>query len=149
MTMPETTQSDLVERLEAWSDNDAEYGHHARSQALAQAAAEIKKLVATLAKVRRSALSLTETQRQIYDHYQAASKINAEAVGTLDSERAANALLTEENDRLRAHCEAMSNALEAIKGEVERTNGNLVHLRRCVSVQCKAGLAAYRKEGGA
>ncbi|GEM_PF-5935634 len=44
MTMPETTQSDLVEQLEAWSDNDAEYGHHERSKALAQAAAEITRL---------------------------------------------------------------------------------------------------------
>lgn len=46
MTMPETTQSDIVEQLEAWSDNDAEYGRHERSQALAQAAAEITRLCA-------------------------------------------------------------------------------------------------------
>lgn len=66
-----------------------------------EAADEIERLNATLEKVRRSALTLTETQRQIYDHYQKASTINKEAVSTLDSERECNALLTAEIDRLR------------------------------------------------
>ncbi len=77
----------------------------------AEAAAEIQKLNATLEKVRRSALTLTETQRQIYDHYQAASKINREAVGTLDSERECNALLTAEVEALRGHADAMAEVL--------------------------------------
>ena len=66
-----------------------------------EAADEIERLNATLEKVRRSALTITEAQRQIYDHYQSSSKINREAVGTLDSERECNALLTAEVETLR------------------------------------------------
>lgn len=92
---------DLIARLRDASAKWKDAHLNVASPLFGEAADEIEKLNATLEKVRRSALTLTETQRQIYDHYQAASKINREAVGTLDSERECNALLTAEIDRLR------------------------------------------------
>ncbi|MDR6511430.1 nicotinamide riboside kinase [Novosphingobium capsulatum] len=74
--------------------------------ALQSARAEIERLRETVRRVQASAKTLDATQSQIYDHYRKASVINVEAVATLDSERAANAILTNEIERLREALES-------------------------------------------
>jgi len=69
---------------------------------LAEARAEIECQKATVKRVQAAAKTLETTRCEVYNHYVNASKINTEAVATLDSERAANAMLTEGNDTLRA-----------------------------------------------
>lgn len=73
--------------------------------------AENAELRDTVRRVQSSARTLTATQKEIYDHYQKASKINTEAVATLDSEREANAILTAENAELQRKLDEAVNML--------------------------------------
>lgn len=76
--------------------------------------AEIARLTETVRRVQASARTLDATQKQIYDSYAKSTAINQEAVATLDSERAANAILTEENAALRAEVAELVGAFSKI-----------------------------------
>lgn len=55
-------QSDIVEELEAWSDSDGEYGHHAQSQCLAKAATEITALRDRVARLEGELASIRDQE---------------------------------------------------------------------------------------
>lgn len=83
--------------------------------------AEIARLNETVRRVQASARTLDACQKQISDTYVTNSAINREAVATLDSERAANAILTEENTDLREQVAEL--VKEKATGHFERTPG--------------------------
>ncbi|TCM21458.1 hypothetical protein EDF56_101122 [Novosphingobium sp. PhB165] len=134
MTMPETTQSDLVEQLEAWSDIDAEYGHHERSQALAQAAAEITRLRADSERLRtienqidggrfnewptatfagQLRMQSRDSLDPEYSQFMAATATHLGILsGQCDAQREIAERAKENAARLRAQCEAMAAAME-------------------------------------
>jgi len=69
---------------------------------------ENEALKETVHRVQAASRTLNSTNSEIYSGYVRASKINSEAVATLDSERAANAILTEENEALKAEVERLT-----------------------------------------
>lgn len=131
MTMPETTQSDLVEReeMQVSAREHSDVSEHVLREAIKLARERGGQTIPV------SDYDILRARDTIADEQSEVTRLTAELHAA-----------KEEAARLRGRCEAMSRALEMIKGEVGRTNGNLVHLRRCVGVQCKAGLAAYRTE---
>jgi len=91
---------------------------HAVSLArIEQLEAENEAMKETVRRVQASARTLDASQREIYDHYVKVSVVNTEAVATLDSERDANALLTERIEQLeRELAEARAECAEWQKG---------------------------------
>lgn len=84
-----------------------------RIQSTTAMAAEIERLKETIRRVQASVRTLSKAQEEIYTTYARNSALNNEAVNMLDSERDANAIMTDEIERLKA--------------EVERLNYNGIH----------------------
>ncbi len=120
MTMPETTQSDLVEQLEAWSDNDAEYGHHERSKALAQAAAEITRLRADSERLRKIEYQIDGGRFNEWPTETFVCQLRMQSRDSLDPEYSQFMAATAKRmESLRAHCEAMAKALGTARDLLE------------------------------
>jgi len=82
---------------------------------LAQARADRDEALKTVKRVQASARTLTAVQGQIYEHYRKNSAINHEAVTTLDSERQANAILTDQLDAATRRADELAAALEKLR----------------------------------
>lgn len=165
--MPETTQSDLVERLEAMSDTDGEYGHHARSQLLAQAATEITRLRADSERLQKiesqtdggrfdewsTATFAGQLRMQSrdsldpeYSQFMAATATHLGILsGQYDAQREIAERAKEDAARLRAHCEALSTGLQLAHTMLEDYDGSQSHAGDAFKV-LDITLAAYRKE---
>lgn len=92
--------------------------------------AEVEHQKSLVRKVQASARTLDATRTEIYDHYVKNSAINHEAVATLDSEREANARLTEElaasesrNAKLVEALEKAAIRLAHLGGQIEAGHG--------------------------
>lgn len=99
MTTNEEATS-MVARLRAGDLCDVELAPKAADMITALVA-ERDKALDTVKRVQAAARTLDVTRQQIADTYARNSAINKEAVETLDSERAANAILTAELDATR------------------------------------------------
>lgn len=145
--MPETTQSDLVEQLEAMAEQDREYGYHARAEMLSDAAAGIKRY-------RESAERLQKIESQMdggrfdewptetfagqlrmqsrdsldpeYSQFMAATATHLGLLsGQYDAQREVAERAKADAARLRAHCQAMRKALS----DLEKANEELCAVR--------------------
>ena len=151
MTMPETIQSDLVERLRAFKLDDSD-----DYELAPDAAAEIERLTEELRgmtinrdNLRRYLLERKEERDAARDQAEAARKAEGRA------REAAKAILDStingaEINRLRAHCEAMSRALETAERQITAAFG-IIHpgnddLLEGSLESIRQPLAAYRGE---
>lgn len=122
----------LCERAEAWSDQDWKYGLDGRAETfdalkarIEALSAEVERLNETVRRVQASARALSSTQAEIYGYYVKNSGLNHEAISTLDSEREANARLTDELAASEARAARLEEALREIMilpGEVNMGN---------------------------
>ena len=106
----------MIERLRHCSTNTRdEYLHELAGRSanmITALVAERDKALDTVKRVQAAARTLDVTRQQIADTYARNSAINKEAVETLDSERAANAILTAE---LAATREALAVTMQALR----------------------------------
>ena len=158
MTMPETTQSDLVEQLEAWSDSDAEYGHHERSKALAQAATEITRLRADSERLQKIESQIDGGRFDEWPTETFVGQLRMQARDNLDPEYSQFMAATANRmESLRAHCEAMEKALglytchpcPVCSGDCGSANPPVLNCPTQAALNAFGGWDAYRKESGA
>lgn len=86
--------------------------------------AEIVQLQETVGRVQASARALSSTQTEIYEHYRKASVLNTEAIETLDSEREANALLTQEIDELTERLQVIAQEVSLAEQSCPHCSGD-------------------------
>ena len=157
---------DLIERLRDFTEEDAyampwTFGAVVREAAdeLARLRAEVERLTAALSTVQRAARTLHAAGQEITRNAVAAAMSDAAALrevdrteytaaANLDSERQANAMLTEALERAeaalsdeQAHADALAEALDRAAGYVE---GPMADRIGPMVRQCRAALAQHR-----
>lgn len=95
-----TNNRELIERARRcdphWFPKWAKELLSQAADALEAAEREIERQKGLVRRVQASVKVIDATRTEIYDHYAKNSALNHEAIATLDSERAANAILTDE-----------------------------------------------------
>lgn len=148
MTMPETTQSDLVVRLRDYAPSDGMF-IRCHNRSTRQMNADIRKAADELERLHKIE---SQTDGGRFDEWPTetfAGQLRMQSRDNIDPEYSQFMAATANRmESLRAHCEAMSTGLQLAHTMLEDYEGSQSHAGDAFKV-LDITLAAYRKDGGA